>query len=89
MYESRKSRTVGAQRHDVEARRFVGATAGALFGKASHLADEVHQAMVSRGYRGDAKSLDASRLRGADAIFALTAVAASVAVLTGDRLLGR
>ena len=35
------------------------ASAGALFGKAHHLSEEVHQAMVARGYRGDARTLDA------------------------------
>jgi cobalt/nickel transport system permease protein len=89
MYESRKSRTLGAQRHDAGARRFATASAGALFGKASHLADEVHQAMVSRGYRGDAKTLDASRLGLADALFVAAAAVAGVLILMGDGFLGR
>jgi cobalt/nickel transport system permease protein len=89
MYESRKSRTVGAQKHDAGARRFVTASAGALFGKASHLAEEVHQAMVSRGYRGDAQTLHTSRLGLADAAFVAAAAVAGVLVLMGDGLLGR
>jgi cobalt ECF transporter T component CbiQ len=88
MYESRKSRSAGQQPHDREARRFVAATAGALVGKASHLAEEVHQAMAARGYRGDAKALHASRLSAVDAAFMLSAAAVSVLVLTGDRYLG-
>ena len=32
-------------------------SAGALFGKAHHLSEEVHQAMLARGYRGDARTL--------------------------------
>jgi cobalt/nickel transport system permease protein len=89
MYESRKSRTIGAQRHDAGARKFVTASAGALFGKASHLAEEVHQAMVSRGYRGDAQTLDSSRLGLADVVFVLAAVAVGALVLMGDGFLGR
>ena len=57
MYEARKARTVGRQAHDRAARAFVAASAGALFGKAHHLSEEVHQAMVARGYRGDATTL--------------------------------
>ena len=89
MYESRKSRTVGAQSHDRAARAFVAASAGALFGKAHHLSEEVHQAMVARGYRGDARTIQGFRLTAADLVFALFVVAASVVALGGDRLLGR
>ena len=50
MYTARKARTVG----DVGAtsrsgRRFVAASAGALFGKAHALSEEVHMAMVAAG----------------------------------------
>ena len=40
---------------DASGRAFVAATAGALFGKAHALSEEVHLAMVSRGYTGDAR----------------------------------
>jgi cobalt/nickel transport system permease protein len=89
MYESRKSRTVGTQRHDAGARKFVAASAGTLFGKASHLAEEVHQAMVSRGYRGDAQTLESTRLGAADFAFVLGAAVAGALVLMGDGFLGR
>jgi cobalt/nickel transport system permease protein len=89
MYESRKSRTVGAELHDRGARAFVGASAGALFGKAHHLSEEVHQAMVARGYRGDARTIQGFRLTSADLVFAAVVVATAIAVVGGDRLLGR
>jgi cobalt/nickel transport system permease protein len=89
MYESRKSRTVGAEVHDRKARAFVSASAGAIFGKAAHLSEEVHQAMVARGYRGDAKSIQVFRLRAIDGAFAIAALAVSVLAVGGDRLLGR
>ena len=89
MYESRKSRTVGAVRHDRSARSFVTSSAGALFGKAHHLSEEVHQAMVARGYRGDARTLQGFRLRSVDVAFAVAVVLCSAAALGGDRLLGR
>jgi cobalt/nickel transport system permease protein len=89
MYESRKSRTVGAVRHDKAARAFVGATAGALIGKANHLSEEVHQAMVSRGYRGEATTVQGFRLRAADVTFVVAACLGATLSWWGDSLLGR
>jgi cobalt/nickel transport system permease protein len=88
MYQSRKSRTVGAEVHDRKAREFVSASAGALFGKAAHLSEEVHQAMVARGYRGDAKTVQVFRLRAIDAVFAVGVIGLFVLAVGGDRLLG-
>ena len=66
MYTARKARTVGADTR----RRSPGArssppSAGALFGKAHALSEEVHMAMVPRGYTGDARTLAAFRVRAA------------------------
>jgi cobalt/nickel transport system permease protein len=88
MFEARKSRAVGGDRDDRQGRRFVAATAGALFGKAHTLSEEVHQAMVARGYRGDATTLEGWRAGTLDAVWALGCVALSLVVLGGDRLLG-
>jgi cobalt ECF transporter T component CbiQ len=89
MYESRKSRTVGGQRHDRAARAFVGATAGALIGKANHLSEEVHQAMVSRGYRGEATTVQTFRLRATDVVFVTAACLCAATTWWGDKLLGQ
>jgi cobalt/nickel transport system permease protein len=89
MYESRKSRTVGAVRHDKAARAFVGASAGALIGKANHLAEEVHQAMVARGYRGEATTVQTFSLRTSDVLFVLSAALCAALTWWGDALLGR
>ena len=90
MYTARKARTVGNDQGDAnEGRRFVSATAGALFGKSHALSEEVHMAMVSRGYSGTPRTLTAFRVRTLDLAFALATVALAVAVLGGDRLLGR
>ncbi len=88
MYEARKARTVATGRHDRGARRFLAASAGALFGKANHLSEEVHMAMVARGYRGNARALQAFRLGAVDAVAAAVTLAAAVAIYGGDRLLG-
>jgi cobalt/nickel transport system permease protein len=88
MYTARKARTVSAQTHDGTARAFLGASAGAVFGKAHHLSEEVHQAMVARGYRGDAHTLHTFRLTTTDLVAAAAVLAAAVAVYGGDRILG-
>jgi cobalt/nickel transport system permease protein len=88
MYEARKARTVSATRHDRGARRFVAASAGALFGKANHLSEEVHQAMVARGYRGNATTLQTFRFRAVDGVAATVVLVAAVVIIGGDRLLG-
>lgn len=89
MYEARKARTMARVKHDRTARAFVGATAGALVGKANQLSEEVHQAMVARGYRGEARVLDTLRLRRADLVALAVAVLATALMLTADRMLGR
>jgi cobalt/nickel transport system permease protein len=89
MYEARKARTVGAQSHDASARAFVSASAGALFGKAHHLSEEVHQAMLARGYRGDARTLRPFSFAARDAVAAAAVVAAAVVIYGGDLILGR
>jgi cobalt ECF transporter T component CbiQ len=89
MYQARKSRTVGAEKHDKASRRYVAATAGALLGKSMTLSEEVHQAMVSRGYRGDVKVLQQQRVCWADVRFAIGAALFGAALLTAERLLGR
>ena len=89
MYTARKARAVGNPRGDVkEGRRFVTATAGALFGKAHALSEEVHMAMVSRGYSGDAKTLQPPAIHVADVVFLAAVLAFAVVTLGGDRLLG-
>jgi cobalt ECF transporter T component CbiQ len=89
MYEARKARTVGAQTHDRYARAFLSASAGTMFGKAHHLSEEVHLAMVSRGYRGNAKSVAAFRLSATDAVAIAITLATAVAIYGGDHLIGR
>jgi cobalt/nickel transport system permease protein len=87
MYEARKARAVGAVKHDRAARAFVAASAGALLGRSHHLSEEVHQAMVARGYRGDARTLEQPRLRATDVAWVVVAVLVAAAAFYGDRTL--
>jgi cobalt/nickel transport system permease protein len=82
MYTARKARP--SSRSTREGRGFVSATAGALFGRAHALSEEVHQAMVARGFRGDARTLDAVRLQALDLAWALGCVAAAVTTIWID-----
>jgi cobalt/nickel transport system permease protein len=88
MYTARKARTVGRDRDVASGRAFVAASAGALFGKAHALSDEVHLAMVARGYTGDARTVTAVRVGMIDAAFALTCVATALLLVGFDRALG-
>jgi energy-coupling factor transporter transmembrane protein EcfT len=88
MYTARKARTVTRAVNAASGRSFVAASAGALFGKAHTLSEEVHLAMVARGYRGDARSVTIVRLHIVDISFVVACIAAAVAVLGIDRRLG-
>jgi cobalt ECF transporter T component CbiQ len=87
MYEARKARSIGKQAHDKHARRFVASTAGALIGKSHYLAEEVHQAMTARGFRGDIKVLDSFRLGATELLWIAGVVFAAALALGGDSLL--
>ena len=89
MLTSRRARTLTSVRHDGSGRALLGASAGALVAKAHHLSDEVHQAMVARGYRGRSYAMQVERLRAADVLAVAVALAAVAALLVGDGALGR
>lgn len=88
MYQARAARTVGAEKHDRTARAFVAASAGALIGKSMAMSEEVHQAMVSRGYRGNARVLAQPRPARADLLFLVAAAAFAAALVIGERIVG-
>lgn len=88
MYEARKARTLGPTVHDRRAREFVSATAGQLFGRAHHLSEEVHDAMVARGYRGDARTVRTFSLGAADLTAAAVTLVLAALIYGGDLLLG-
>lgn len=88
MYQARTSRTVGAEKHDKSGRRFVASTAGALIGKSMVLSEEVHQAMVSRGYRGDVRVLEEPRAGRMDALFAAAMALFGASLLIAGHWIG-
>jgi cobalt/nickel transport system permease protein len=64
-FTARRSRTVGAG-SNADGRAFIGLSIGALFGKSLAMAEEVHAAMLSRGFRGEMRTLTRSRWRHRD-----------------------
>ncbi len=88
MYQARAARTIGTEKHDRGARAFVAASAGALLGRTMAMSEEVHQAMTSRGYRGEARVLAQPRPGGADLLFVLAAAVLATVLLVGERMLG-
>jgi cobalt/nickel transport system permease protein len=88
MVTARKARTVAARRSGRGARTVTGFSGGALFGKAHALSEEIHQAMLARGFRGEVRTLGRLRLRIVDGIWLAACLALAVLVVGGDRALG-
>jgi cobalt ECF transporter T component CbiQ len=78
MLEARQSRSLGRLSRAQE-RRAAARTAGALLGKSMDLSQEVYEAMISRGFRGDVRLLLPWRLRTVDRL-AMLAFAATAAL---------
>ncbi len=83
MFIARRSRTVG-RATNTEARRFLGASMGALFGKTLALSEEVHSAMVSRGFHGEMRTLARPRWSMADSLLILGIFLVAVASWGGE-----
>ena len=86
MFVARTSRTIGHSTRR-ENKRFVGGAIGALFGKTVALTDEVHSAMISRGWTGEPRALEPQHLRAADALW-LAAMIALAAIALGGEFIG-
>jgi cobalt/nickel transport system permease protein len=87
MYTARRARTVGLDPDIRSSRRFVAGSAGALFGKAHALSEEVHMAMIARGYTGNVRALTPPRLRRTDVAWCTACGVVAVFVLWGDRVI--
>lgn len=67
MFEARRSRSL-APMQGAERRKVIVSSAGILLGKTLMLANDVHMAMISRGYRGEVRLIDDFRFRTRDYI---------------------
>ncbi len=88
MVTARRARTVAAKRSRRGERAVANFSAGALFGKAHALSDEIHQAMLARGFSGEAVSLERTRIGTIDLVALAACLTLSILVVGGDRALG-
>lgn len=86
MFLSWKSRSV-SKLDSAEQRRRLGAAVGTLMDKSYHLSDQVHLAMLSRGYRGEVVISDNFHLKASDALALVLAVLAAAGMLLADHIL--
>ena len=80
MFTARRSRTLG-RATNAEGRSFVGRSIGTLFGKTLTLSEEVHAAMIARGFQGDMPTLTRLRWRAADSLWAVAVVVTATLML--------
>ena len=87
MFTARRSRTVGAPANgNSSGRSFIGQSIGALFGRTLTFSEEVHSAMMSRGYTGEPLPLAASRWRASDALWTAGMCGGALLAFVGGRL---
>lgn len=80
MFTARRSRTLG-RATNAEGRQFVGRSIGTLFGKTLTLSEEVHAAMIARGFQGDMPTLTRLRWRIADSLWTAAVVLTATLML--------
>jgi len=87
MFMARRSRLVG-RANSREERRFVTSAMGNLWGKTAALSEEVHSAMLSRGYAGLPKSLLRFEMKRSDWVWIVLVFIITILFVGGDRVLG-
>ncbi|WP_407305770.1 cobalt ECF transporter T component CbiQ [Desulfosporosinus sp. SB140] len=87
MFLARKARDAG-QSAPKEQRRFVGSAVGGLFGKSLQMSEEVYWAMTARGYSGEIRLLQRSRLSWQEVIILLLVVLAGLIIIVANKVLG-
>jgi len=80
MLESRRSRAVGRLNRS-EQRRMAMAAAGELLGRSLEMSEQVHAAMLSRGFMGATPALELRRWRARDFVAIAGALAAAIALV--------
>lgn len=85
MFEARRARLVGWL-DPPDRRRLAAASAGVLMEKSFHLTQEVHLAMLARGYRGEVYTLDSPELRLIDWVCLCLLLAIALLAIWAGRL---
>lgn len=84
---ARTARSLGAVRTSADV-GFAGATLSATYTTMVTLADDVHQAMVARGFTGRLQDPEPAPVRAPDVAWGLGVACAAATLLIGDRLVG-
>ena len=87
MFLARKARDAG-QSSSKEHRRFVASAAGGLFGKSIQMSEEVYWAMTARGYTGEIRILQRTRLRWQDVIILVLVILGGLIMIAANKVLG-
>jgi cobalt/nickel transport system permease protein len=87
MFMARRSRLAG-RRNARDDRRFVTSAMGTLWGKTTALSQEVHSAMLARGYTGTPRSLFRFKMKFSDWIWIVLVIFIALVFVGGDRVLG-
>lgn len=87
MFMARRSRLVGRP-SSREQRWFVTSAMGSLWGKTHAISEEVHSAMISRGYTGLPKSLVDFEVQRSDWLWAIFVLLLVMLFVGGDRVIG-
>ncbi len=87
MFMARRSRLVG-RASSREGRRFVASAMGSLWSKTAALSEEVHSAMLARGYAGSPRSLCRFEMKRSDWVWMALVLIIALAFVGGDRVLG-
>lgn len=88
MFIARKCRSVGVSTIK-ENRKFVSVGIGNVFAKAFMLSEEIHDAMISRGYTGEAKTINKFQVTAQDIVWLVLIVIIGFFFWGGDIILGR
>jgi cobalt/nickel transport system permease protein len=85
MFMARRSRLVG-RANSREERRFVTSAMGNLWSKTTALSEEVHSAMLARGYVGLPKSLHRFEMKRSDWLWIFLVGFIAILLIGGDRI---
>jgi cobalt/nickel transport system permease protein len=86
MFMARQSRMVG-RASNREERGFVTSAMGQLWARTHATSEEVHNAMLSRGYTGEPRTLLSLQMKPSDWLWCLFALTVAILLVGGDRVL--
>ncbi|HET6383491.1 MAG TPA: cobalt transporter CbiM [Armatimonadota bacterium] len=88
LFMARKSRVIRAE-SGAGGRQFIAAAVTGLFARSQALSEEVHRAMISRGWRGEPRTLNEWRVGRSDAAWIIASLLALAMFCAWDHFIGR